>query len=241
MSIDLQTVYKAAVDLAQSTNDTHDLYQHIVDKAATLSHSIEVKLCVFLPDPLCEEYSLQRGCQEKSFYSIDQVKKLISGELAIYSRTEVSLPEGLETIDTPTVMVMPLMQGKKLRGCRIMYSTKSTFTSTEKTSLLLFRTIANLALSEEESSKLAYEARMTRDQFITMAAHELRTPLTVINGYVDLLSQRIPEEKKNIREYIENLSLETQRLTFLVKNLLDINLINATKLNDIFRSSQFIY
>lgn len=230
MSIDLQTVYKAALDLAQSTTDTHNLYQHIVETAATLSESVEVKLCVFLQDPLCEEYSLQQGCVEKAPYSKTQVKKLISGDLSMYTPTDSAVPHGLKMSEIPTLLIMPLKQGKKMRGCLLLYSTKTSFSNSEKTSLLLFRTIANLALSEEESAKLAYEARLTRDQFITMAAHELRTPLTVINGYVDLLSQRVPEEKKNLREYVENLSLETQRLTLLIKNLLDVNLINANKI-----------
>jgi signal transduction histidine kinase len=230
MSTDLQTVYKAAVELAQSTNNSSELYQHIVDKAATLSRSKEVKLCVFLTEPFCEEYSFQDGCIEKTLYSREEIKNLISGELAVHSQKNLILPAGLKHIETPTVLVMPLTQDKELKGCLIMYSTKSTFSTREKTSLLLFRTIANLAISREEASKLASEAKITRDQFITMAAHELRTPLTVINGYVDLLVQRVPAERKPIRKYVDNLSLETQRLTFLVKNLLDVNLINANKL-----------
>ena len=74
-----------------------------------------------------------------------------------------------------------------------------------------------------------------RKELIANVSHDLRTPLTLINGYAEVLRDFPDEENK---ENIEIIIEETNRLTTLVNDILDIshlenskNILNKTKYN----------
>lgn len=70
----------------------------------------------------------------------------------------------------------------------------------------------------EELSKL----ENMRRGFIADVSHELRTPLTLIKGYTKgLMDVELPENKKD--EYFKIICEETDRLTELINNLLDLS------------------
>jgi signal transduction histidine kinase len=63
-------------------------------------------------------------------------------------------------------------------------------------------------------------------------SHELRTPLAAIKGYTStLLADDIDWDKKSQVEFLTTISMETDRLTLLVKDLLDLNRIEAGSLH----------
>lgn len=77
---------------------------------------------------------------------------------------------------------------------------------------------------------------ITRDRFVerlkasllTTASHELRTPLANIKGYVStLLADDIEWGMAEQRQFLATISSETDRLTALVGNLLDLSRIEA--------------
>jgi signal transduction histidine kinase len=81
-----------------------------------------------------------------------------------------------------------------------------------------------LLLKQEEAKKLS-ELNQLQSFFISSVSHDLQTPLTAIRMYVDFLKQRrdINESKKY--EYLETISGESDRLSRLINNVLDISRI----------------
>ena len=70
------------------------------------------------------------------------------------------------------------------------------------------------------------ETERMKDELITTVTHELRTPLTTLLGIVDLL-QGGEHGVDSQREYLDMIGREGQRLSKLVNDFLDIQLIEA--------------
>tara|TARA_Y100000310_G_scaffold345733_1_gene468989 strand:- start:1527 stop:2657 length:1131 start_codon:yes stop_codon:yes gene_type:complete len=71
-----------------------------------------------------------------------------------------------------------------------------------------------------------------KSDFVSIVSHELRTPMTSIVGYVSLLADEevgpiTPEQK----EFLEIVKEESNRLTRLISDLLDISKIESGKMN----------
>lgn len=81
-----------------------------------------------------------------------------------------------------------------------------------------------LILEHEEAKRLE-ELNNMKSFFISSVSHDLQTPLTAINMYLDLI-----QEKKNLSnmkrlEYLETIRGESDRLSKLINNVLDISKI----------------
>jgi len=77
------------------------------------------------------------------------------------------------------------------------------------------------------NARLAELDRMKSD-FVSMVSHELRTPLGLIKGYVGTLLRRdAPLDEATREEFLQVIDEETDRLTELVTNLLDMSRIEA--------------
>ncbi|MBI4330431.1 MAG: GAF domain-containing protein [Chloroflexi bacterium] len=71
--------------------------------------------------------------------------------------------------------------------------------------------------------------RMKTD-FVSLASHELRTPMTVILGFSELLLHR-PMDAKERQQSLEYILQESQRLTSLLDDMLNISNIEAGRLS----------
>ncbi|MBI5943224.1 MAG: GAF domain-containing protein [Chloroflexi bacterium] len=70
-----------------------------------------------------------------------------------------------------------------------------------------------------------------KSNLISTVSHELRTPLAAIKGYAStLLAEDVEWDSKSQREFLAIISNETDRLTSLVNNLLDLSRIEAGSL-----------
>jgi len=81
----------------------------------------------------------------------------------------------------------------------------------------------------EHEARVALErANEVKTNFIALAAHELRTPMTTIHGFVSTLhhlSDRLDETQRNtVREALVQ---QTQRMSQLVEQLLDLSRLDA--------------
>lgn len=93
--------------------------------------------------------------------------------------------------------------------------------------------------AEEVAKRQAEEliaANKLKDQFLSLASHELKTPIAAIKGYAQLTQRRlhkIPDSSPATRATQESLSKiaeQSNRLTALVNDLLDVSRIQAGKL-----------
>jgi len=76
-----------------------------------------------------------------------------------------------------------------------------------------------------------YELDRLKTSLISTVSHELRTPLAAIKGYATtLLAEDVQWEPAAQREFISVISAESDRLSSLVNNLLDLSRIEAGSL-----------
>ena len=79
-----------------------------------------------------------------------------------------------------------------------------------------------------QAKDAAEEADRAKTQLLSMASHDLRTPLTSIQGYLEMVLNgslgNVPDDQ---REFLEVAHRNTQQLTKLVRDLLDLARIEA--------------
>lgn len=66
----------------------------------------------------------------------------------------------------------------------------------------------------------------SRTDFVANVSHELKTPLTSIKGYIELL-ENPNRSKEEIKQFLEIIHIETDRLENLIADLLDLSEIEA--------------
>lgn len=78
-------------------------------------------------------------------------------------------------------------------------------------------------------SKLLEEKK---DEFLSIASHELKTPLTTIKAYAQIaLKQAQKSFDGSILEYLEKINIHTNKLNYLITELLDVSKIHSGKLS----------
>jgi signal transduction histidine kinase len=81
--------------------------------------------------------------------------------------------------------------------------------------------VGRLAQSFNDMAQELSRVEQHRREFLSNVSHELRTPLTSIRGFVQgLLDETIPAEQHE--HYLSRIYLETQRLSHIVDDLLDL-------------------
>jgi len=81
-----------------------------------------------------------------------------------------------------------------------------------------------------DKNKELKELDRLKSEFVSLVSHELRAPLTNINGGLELILQFNTRLEPDLRNTLTILSQQSQRLTRLVENILDISMIEAGKL-----------
>lgn len=77
-------------------------------------------------------------------------------------------------------------------------------------------------------NKKLKELNKIKDDFLGLASHELKTPLTIIKAYLELLEMDVKgEEAKSL---VEKSLLQTNKLTDMISDLLDVSRIGEGKL-----------
>jgi len=85
----------------------------------------------------------------------------------------------------------------------------------------------------EDANKELQALDDLKSDFVSLVSHELRAPLTNINGGIELIArhkERLPERKQAVLDILRD---ESARLTHLVKNILDVSLLETGKLDPI--------
>lgn len=95
--------------------------------------------------------------------------------------------------------------------------------------------------SEDELGQLAktlnymteeiLKSERLKNEFIASVSHELRTPLTSIKGWSIILNSSELEDEEELKEGLEIIEQESDRLTFLVEDLLDFSKLSSGKVS----------
>src|SRR5258708_1902684 len=147
-----------------------------------------------------------------------------------FSKQPSSHPEVRQS-NLRSAIFIPLSYQTKSFGTLIIRSVQEEhFGDFDLDVLKIFGSMASLAIRKAQLHAEREKALKIRDLFISMAAHELKTPLTAIHGYAQLLRSKMKDSKVPEAQWVENLLNETQRLTDLTNELLQIQTIKTGKL-----------
>ena len=80
-----------------------------------------------------------------------------------------------------------------------------------------------LMLAKEKAEK----ASLAKAQFLSTITHELRTPLYAVTGLTHLLMEENPKEYQ--KEHLNSLKFSGEYLLSLINNILDLNKLEANK------------
>lgn len=69
-----------------------------------------------------------------------------------------------------------------------------------------------------------------KSEFLNTVSHELRTPLTSIKAFAEILLDNVGEDVETQTEFLEIINKESDRLTRLINNLLDLSRIEAGRM-----------
>lgn len=129
-------------------------------------------------------------------------------------------------------VVIPLSYRNKAIGILAILSKKEEkFSEEEINTLILFGSMASLAIQKAQLYAETKKALESRDFFISAAAHEIKTPVTTIFGYAQLLFDNIKKSKQLKTEWIDSLHAECYRLKFLINDFLETSRISTGRLH----------
>ncbi|MEQ9814966.1 MAG: HAMP domain-containing sensor histidine kinase [Azospirillaceae bacterium] len=70
-----------------------------------------------------------------------------------------------------------------------------------------------------------------KDDFLSSVSHELRTPMTSIRSFAEILTDGPPPDPEEARRFLEIIHHESQRLTRLLDDILDLSRLEASEVN----------
>ncbi len=94
-----------------------------------------------------------------------------------------------------------------------------------------------------ESKELEQLKRVDKlkDEFLSMVSHELRTPLTSIKAYTETLTYMVGEgDTESELEFLNIITEESERLTRLINDVLDLSKIEAGKMNFLMEEENIV-
>jgi len=98
--------------------------------------------------------------------------------------------------------------------------------------------LAEQALQQHSESLEILNAK--KDEFIGLASHELKTPITSINGYLQIIDQKVSSNDDN-KVFIHKALLQVKKLSALIADLLDVSKIESGKLPLSFTTFDFLH
>jgi signal transduction histidine kinase len=225
--IDPQTLALFTIDRLNELLKPHCINLLMIDEESGHLIPYAKKNCPDINEPFIKKLSIMAAASHSPLFSLpDTIEPGIS-----YQEIQISGDQNISIVmpvrqQNGTLMGL-LCLGKKLS--ENIYSIEDVdLLKTVITQLGLaterLRLQSRLILKQKEAKRLD-ELNKLQSFFVSSVSHDLQTPLTAINMYLDLL-----EEKKNLTnikklQYFETIRGESDRLSKLINNVLDISKI----------------
>jgi signal transduction histidine kinase len=144
------------------------------------------------------------------------------------------------------VLAVPIIYERRLIGVLGLSAKKSGAWYSSDDIELLSTLMLQTAVSIENAGKVLALKKMVeletsyrelkhldemKDNFLSMVSHDLRTPMTSIKGYASILSEKIDRlDRDRQKRYLDIIITESDRLTRLISDLLDLQRFEAGKM-----------
>ena len=125
--------------------------------------------------------------------------------------------------DGSSMPVIKTVVSTMLKGRRHLIESFMDITERKQMEQQLAEYTRSLENAYQELQKLD----QMKDGFLSTVSHELRTPLTSIKGFAEILLSYEEEDKETQREFLTIINDESDRLTRLINDFLDLARIEA--------------
>ncbi|MEO6508834.1 MAG: GAF domain-containing sensor histidine kinase [Patescibacteria group bacterium] len=232
----IQKINKASLKLLEPLTP-EETYERIVKEAVKLVNGKEGRI-ILKHGNILEVVYTSKGDADKlqvrkggnTWQSFSKRKAFVIHEKTIAKINPKDIKNKYKSI-----IFIPLHYKKKSFGVLLIKSKElQKFSDKELEILKLFGAISSLTLRKTELLSETRKNLEIKDKFIALAAHELRTPLTTMNGYIQILHKKLNKSESAELKWTESLLHESKRLTTLIEEILDINKMNAGKMNYTF-------
>lgn len=226
----------SALELLNATT-LKKLEATISDASGKIADAAYTQLFLYTKERLKKSASSDVAISKSSLIKAPTFKKYLQKN-AITHITPTKLKEWqIENlpVEVQSVNIIPLNLKDEMLGFIVLYMVKKEdLEDLEKKALTIFSQSAVMALTKAQLQEESKKALEIRDRFISLASHELRTPLTSLHGYIQLLHSRMSNKDTVEARWVNELHIESIRLTTLVKELLDVNRIKQGQFAFVF-------
>jgi PAS domain S-box-containing protein len=225
------------VDITQLKKEEKARKEIEVRFRSVLDNSMDVILCVNLQTDRYEYIS--PSCAKLTGYSSDEL-------INMDSKTTTSMihPDDMAGVLAAMLQLEDTGEGEtecrlqtKDGGWRWISSQIKMSKDNSGRPLYLYGNIHDLTERKQAEAKaLETEAlkiiSQAKSELLANVSHELRTPLTTIKGNLEtLLATDVKWSKRQQLDFLESANKEADRLTFLIRDLLDMSRIDSGKLS----------
>lgn len=183
----------------------------------------------------------QRRITTLSSYATEQISNLQKGielekqEGSASSQTFDLVAQGRETMTKIRSVIGVMDNDEQALLTKRMRELDSSFNSVYLSStvasmlILLFVFLAFYLIRREMQKR--NELEENKDAFISMASHELKTPITSLKVYIGIALKKLhPNSVPEVQKYLIKIDDQTNRLSTLIRDMLDISRIQTGKM-----------
>lgn len=142
----------------------------------------------------------------------------------------------LKRLQLASIIMVPVVARHRLVGLLILGRSPSSEPYSFDDLTLAAELAGRVALAVDNARlyRDAQEAIRARDEFLAMAAHELKTPVTSLKGFAQLAVRLINKadnpDLSQIRQAMQVIDQQSDKLTNLMQSLLDVSRIESNRL-----------
>jgi len=225
----MDLVYKSAIKFLTPLN-LEETYKVFINEALKISKAQHGSIILIKNNRFIRAYSTD--------HSLSKIKPRAKGytynayktkTLKVLTRKQIS--EFHPEINNQKIeydIIIPLVNNKKSIGVFTILSDHK-LSKDQIRALKLFSPFGTLAIRKAQLYLDIQKTIETRDLFVSIASHELRTPLTTSYIYLQLIERNYAKNKPFDIKWVTTLKEETERLSSIINELLEINQINTGK------------
>jgi signal transduction histidine kinase len=197
--------------------------------------------CIFLLDPIQQVLQIKAASGVRTEWR--EAARLALGE-GIAGRVAASaqpiyVPDTLAEPgyivfdpEVRSLLAVPLqVKGKVIGVLNVDDLVPDAFDPAQKRLLTIAASQVAIAIDDACTVNRERELEEMKEEFLSIVSHQLRTPIACIQGYVDLiLDDQVPDEQTQ-REFLQIIDRQTEKITLLVNNVLNISRLDAASLD----------